>query len=154
MNSNIGMVTPFSNATSCLFWRSTSCLQNFHFVSKFLRIIWTHPTQHILLLAPWKIEVGVLFLDDLLLLHFSASLIVEEIPIEQNFLEIVFSWGPSHMYFYTTLEGLWPQYMILEVSWDSLWTLLLGSHNFMVMARVWSGPKPWYPMPTSKLDDF
>ena len=35
-------------------------------------------------------------------------------------------WGSSH----TTLEGLWPHYMILEVSWDGLWTLLLGSHQF------------------------
>jgi hypothetical protein len=26
-----------------------------------------------------------------------------------------------------------PHYMILEVSWNGLWTLLLGSHNFMVM---------------------
>jgi hypothetical protein len=24
--------------------------------------------------------------------------------------------------------------MILEASWDNLWTLLLGTHNFMVMA--------------------
>ena len=43
-------------------------------------------------------------------------------------------WGPGHLWLHTTLEGPWPRYMILEVSWDALWTLLLGSHNFMVMA--------------------
>ena len=26
------------------------------------------------------------------------------------------------------------RYIILEVSWDGLWTFLLGSHNFMVIA--------------------
>ena len=35
-------------------------------------------------------------------------------------------WGPGHIWFHTTLEGMWPHYMILEVSWDGLWTLSFG----------------------------
>jgi hypothetical protein len=39
----------------------------------------------------------------------------------------------SHM-IHTTLEGPWPYYMILEVSWTAFGHLLLGSHNFMFTA--------------------
>ena len=44
-------------------------------------------------------------------------------------------WRPGHIWLHTTLEDLWPHHMILEVSWDGLWTLFfLGSHNSMVRA--------------------
>ena len=32
------------------------------------------------------------------------------------------------------LRGLWPQ----EVSWDNPWTLIVGSHNFMVTRPFWA----------------
>ena len=37
-----------------------------------------------------------------------------------------FNWGPGHMWLHTTLEDPWPHYMIVEVSWDNLWTLSFG----------------------------
>ena len=49
---------------------------------------------------------------------------------ESTFIEIAFGWGLSHIWLHTILEGPWPHYMILEVPWDGLWTLFLGSHNF------------------------
>ena len=39
-------------------------------------------------------------------------------------------WGPSHIWLRTTLEDMWPHYMILKVSWDSLWTLFFGLSQF------------------------
>ena len=39
-------------------------------------------------------------------------------------------WGPGHIWLHTTLEGPWPHYMILEVSWDGLWTLSFGLSKF------------------------
>jgi hypothetical protein len=59
-----------------------------------------------------------------------------------KFTVIALNWRPNHLWLHTTLESQWSHYMILEVSWDDLWILLLGSHNFMVTAlgsRVWSG---------------
>ena len=58
----------------------------------------------------------------------------EEDTHEWKFIEIAFGWEPGHMWLHTTLEDLWSHYMILEVSSNILWTLLLGSHNFMVTA--------------------
>jgi len=36
----------------------------------------------------------------------------------------------SHIWLQTTLEGLWPYYMILEVYWDGLCTLSFGLSHF------------------------
>ena len=36
----------------------------------------------------------------------------------------------SHMTFHITLEDPWLPYMILEVSWDGLWTISLGLSQF------------------------
>ena len=46
----------------------------------------------------------------------------------------------SHM-LHTTLEGPWPHYMILEVSWDNFWSLLwaLTIPWSWLLACVWSG---------------
>ena len=49
---------------------------------------------------------------------------------DQNFIEIAFDSLPDHIWLHTTLEDLWPQYMILEVSWDGLWTLSFGLSQF------------------------
>jgi hypothetical protein len=35
-----------------------------------------------------------------------------------------------YIWLHTTLEGPWPHYMILEVYWDSLWTLSFGLSQF------------------------
>ena len=56
----------------------------------------------------------------------------------------------SHMTSHTTLEDLWPHYMILEVSWDGLWTLSFGlsqfhGHGSWLMCEV----ALTYPKPTS-----
>ena len=58
------------------------------------------------------------------------------------FIEIAFGWRPSHILLHTKLEDTWPHNMILEVFWDNLWTLLLGSqfHDRGSLASVWSGP--------------
>ena len=53
-----------------------------------------------------------------------------EDPHEEEFIEIAFSWGPGHIWLHTTLEGPWPYHMILEVSWDGLWTLSFGLSQF------------------------
>ena len=49
---------------------------------------------------------------------------------EQNFIKIAFGWESGHMGHHTTLEDLWPHYMILEVSWNGLWTLSFGLSQF------------------------
>jgi hypothetical protein len=54
----------------------------FPFCTKFVHIIWTRPIQHIPSSTPWKIEVGVLTLGGLPLLHFLATSIIEETPME------------------------------------------------------------------------
>jgi hypothetical protein len=51
-------------------------------------------------------------------------------PLEQKIIKITFGWGPNHIWLHTTLEVLWPHYMILEVCWDSLWTLSFGLSQF------------------------
>ena len=53
-----------------------------------------------------------------------------EDPYEQKFIEIAFGWGPGRIWLHTTLEGPWPHDMILEVCWDSLWTLSFGLSQF------------------------
>ena len=53
-----------------------------------------------------------------------------EDPLEYKFIEIAFGWGPGHIWLHTTLEGPWPHYMILEVSWDRLWTLSFELSQF------------------------
>ena len=49
-----------------------------------------------------------------------------EDPHEWKFIESAYGWGPGHMCLCTILEGLWPHYMILEVSWNILLTLSFG----------------------------
>ena len=46
-----------------------------------------------------------------------------EDPHEENFIEIAFGWGRGHIWLHNTLESPWSHYMILDVSWDGLWTL-------------------------------
>ena len=50
--------------------------------------------------------------------------------MNKTFIEVTFGWEPGHIWFHTTLEGPWPHYMILEVCWDSLWTLSFGLSQF------------------------
>jgi hypothetical protein len=45
-------------------------------------------------------------------------------------LEITFGWRPSHTWLHTTLEDMWPHYMILKAPWDDLWTLSFGLSQF------------------------
>ena len=54
--------------------------------------------------------------------------------MNRSSLDIAFGWVPHHMWMHTTLEGMWPHYMSLEVSWDNLWKFLFDSHSFMIMA--------------------
>ena len=60
----------------------------------------------------------------------------------ENSIEMTFSRGSGHICFTFHLEGPWPHYMILEVSWDSLdtffWALTISWSR--LLARVWSGP--------------
>ena len=41
-----------------------------------------------------------------------------EDPRESKVIEIACGWGPGHMWLHTTLEDLWPHYMIVEVCCD------------------------------------
>ena len=72
--------------------------------------------------------------------------IICENPHEQKIVEIAFNRGPGHIRLHTTLEGLWPHYMILEVSWDDpldtfFWALstLPWPHSSHVV-----GPLVWW----------
>ena len=59
---------------------------------------------------------------------------------------MTFGWGPSHIRLHNTLEGPWPHYMILEVSWDGLWTLSFGFsqfHGHGSWRKCGSGSKKW-----------
>ena len=50
------------------------------------------------------------------------------------------------MWLHTTLEGLWPQYMILEVSWDGLLDIFFWSPTISwswLLVRVWCDPHWW-----------
>ena len=52
-----------------------------------------------------------------------------------------------------TLEGPWPHYIILEVSWDGLWTLSLGlsqshGHGSRLVCEV--ALRPFYEAPVTK----
>jgi hypothetical protein len=49
-----------------------------------------------------------------------------EDPHEWKFIEKAFGWGRGHIWLHTTLEGFWPHYMILEVTWDGFRTLSFG----------------------------
>jgi hypothetical protein len=44
--------------------------------------------------------------------------------------EIAFGWGLGHLWLHTTFESPRPYHMILEVSWDGLWTLSFGLSQF------------------------
>ena len=39
-------------------------------------------------------------------------------------------WLRAHIWLHTTLEDPWPHHMVLEVSWDNLWTLSFGLLQF------------------------
>ena len=41
-----------------------------------------------------------------------------------------FGWGPGHIWLHTTLEGLWPHYIVVEVRWGDLWALSFGLSQF------------------------
>ena len=67
--------------------------------------------------------------------------------MNRNSIEIAFGWGPGHIHLHTTLEGPWPHYVILEVSWDGLCTLSFGLSQFhghgswrlceVTLSRIW-----------------
>ena len=89
-------------------------------------------------------------------LHCLTKEVVWAIPSKLVFILFYHVWGPTwmkidwnsiwsrpgHVWLHNTLEGPWPHYMILEVSWDGLWTLSLGlSQSWSrLLARVWSDP--------------
>ena len=51
-------------------------------------------------------------------------------PNELTIIEIIYGWGSGHAWLHTAREGLWPHYMILEMSWDNLWTRSFGLSQF------------------------
>ena len=40
--------------------------------------------------------------------------------------KLAFGWGHGHIWLHNTLEGRWPRYIILEVSWDGLGSFSFG----------------------------
>ena len=69
--------------------------------------------------APWTLTTVGLF-----------YFITYEDMLEWKFIEMAVGWEPGHTWFHTTLEDPWPNHMILEVSWDGLWTLSFGLSQF------------------------
>ena len=73
-------------------------------------------------------------------------------------IKLISTWR-CHVWLHTTLEGLWPHYMNLEVCWDGLWTLWFGLSQFhghsswlMCEADFYIGcPYPCPPMPMNFL---
>ena len=67
--------------------------------------------------------------------------------MNRNSIETTFGWGLGHIRLHTTLEGPWPHYVILEVSWDGLCTLSFGLSQFrghvswrvceLALSRTW-----------------
>ena len=51
-------------------------------------------------------------------------------PHDHEFVETTLGFGHGHTWLHNTLEDPRPHNMMLEVSWDGLWTLLLGSQQF------------------------
>ena len=107
-------------------------------------VIWTLFENHLL-------EVGLTQNRETMALQTLTTItwlyfMMWEDPHEQTFIEIAFDWRPGQIWLHTTLESPWPHCMILEVSWDSLWTFSFRlsqshGHGSWLLARVWSGPK-------------
>ena len=101
-------------------------------------VTWTIIKNHLL-------EVGVtqnqetMALRNLITVDFVYIIICEDLAWIELYRNSIWLRTRLHMTSHYTWNP-WPHCRNLEVSWDGLWTLLLGSHNFMVMARVWSGP--------------
>ena len=95
-------------------------------------VTWTILQNHLLEvgLTQYRETVALRTLTTIDLFYFSMC----ENLHEWKFNEIAFGWGSGHIRLQTILEGMWPHCMILEMSWDGLWTLLLGSDDFIVMA--------------------
>ena len=56
-------------------------------------------------------------------------------------IEIAFGWEHGHIWLHTTLEGPWPHYMILKVTWVGLRTLSFGlspsnGHSSWLVCKV------------------
>ena len=94
-----------------------------------LMITWTLFKNHLLevgLTQNWEI-MALQKLTTIVLLCF---IMCDDVH-EWKFVEVAFDWGHDHTWLHTTLEGLCPHYMILEVSWDGgLWTLSFGLSQF------------------------
>jgi hypothetical protein len=61
---------------------------------------------------------------------------------EYIFVKITFGWGAGHIWLHTTLQDPWPDYMILEVSWNGIWSLSFELSQFHGHGSwlVWSDP--------------
>ena len=91
--------------------------------SRFM-VTWTILKNHLLeiglthkTMRPWHSEPSQLLIYFILLCM-------------RTYIEIAFGWGPGYIWLHTTLEDLWPHYMILEASWDGLWTLSFRLSQF------------------------
>ena len=130
-------------------------IPTWHQMDHVFMVIWTIFKNHLL-------EVGLTLNRETMALQMLTSIhlfyfIMCEDLLEWKFIEIVFGWGPGHI-LHTTFEGLWPHYMILEVSWDGFWTLSFGLSQFhghgswlmcevvlSVKANLWVALSKHYP---------
>ena len=55
---------------------------------------------------------------------------------EYKFIEIASGWGSGHIRLHTKLEGPWPHYVILKVSWWSLHTRVKSCDHDIVRAQM------------------
>ena len=98
-------------------------------------IKWISVHGHLIIFKNHLLEVGLTQYQEIMALQTLTTVvlyyfIICEDPHEQVVIEIAFGWGLGHIWLHTTLEGLWPHYVILQVSWDDLWTLSFGLSQF------------------------
>ena len=94
------------------------------------RVSWTPPKNHLLevvLTQKWEI-MALRTLTNIGLFYLSCV----RTHTKRKFIEEAFGRGPGPIWLHTTLEGMWPHCMILEVSLAGFGHFLLGSHNVMV----------------------
>ena len=117
-----------NGACECKMDVKSTWIPTWHRMDHVFMVTWTTLKNYVL-------EVGLTQNRQTTALHTLTTadlfyFIMCEDPHEWKFIDIAFGWGLGHIWLHTTLEGPWPHYMILEVSWDSRWTLSFGLSHY------------------------
>ena len=127
-------------------WRQGGCTVYIDFFmasnGSCLMVTWVIFRNHFLEVSVTQNDWETIALWTFIIVALFCNFIMCKDPHEFRSIEIGFGWGPGHIWLHTTLEGLWPHDMILEVCWESLWTLSFGltiSWSWL-LTRVWKDP--------------